>query len=79
MVLSSAEMGRWWPQPAVKGLPGWFWGEVVNTTVYILNRCPTKSVKGMTPFEAWHGNKLAVHHLKIFGCIVYVWNMKPHL
>jgi transposase InsO family protein len=27
-----------------KGLPGWFWGEAVNTAVYILNRCPTKTV-----------------------------------
>jgi transposase InsO family protein len=35
-----------------KGLPSWFWGEAVNTAVYILNRCPTKSVTGMTPFEA---------------------------
>jgi transposase InsO family protein len=62
-----------------KKLPGWFWGEAGNTTVYILNRCPTKGVEGMTPFEAWHGKKPAVHHLKTFGCIVYVRNTKPHL
>jgi transposase InsO family protein len=35
-----------------KGLPGWFWGEAVNATVYVPNRCPMKSVDGMTPFEA---------------------------
>jgi hypothetical protein len=51
----------------------------VNTTVYVLNRCPTKSVDGMTPFEAWHGRKPAVHHLRTFGCIVYVRNTTPHL
>jgi hypothetical protein len=62
-----------------KGLPGWFWGEAVNTAVYILNRCPTKSVIGMTPFEAWYGKKPAVHHLKTFGCIAYVRNTTPHL
>jgi hypothetical protein len=62
-----------------KGLPGWFWGEAVNTAVYILNRCPTKSVTGMTPFEAWYGKKPAVHHLKTFGCIVYVKNTTPYL
>ncbi|KAL6647280.1 hypothetical protein ACP70R_014717 [Stipagrostis hirtigluma subsp. patula] len=62
-----------------KGLPGWFWGEAVSTTVYILNQCPTKSVEGMTPFEAWHGKKSAVHHLKTFGCIVFVRNTTPHL
>jgi hypothetical protein len=51
----------------------------VNTAVYILNRCPRKSVEGMTPFEAWYGKKPAVHHLRTFGCIVYVWNTTPHL
>jgi hypothetical protein len=62
-----------------KGLPGWFWGEAVNATMYVLNRCPTKSVDGMTPFEAWHGRKSTVHHLRTFRCIVYVWNTTPHL
>lgn len=62
-----------------KGLPGWFWGEAVMTVVYILNWCPTKSVEGMTPFEAWHGKKSTGHHLKTFGCIVYVKNTRPHL
>ncbi|CAA7393944.1 unnamed protein product [Spirodela intermedia] len=62
-----------------KGLPGWFWGEAVATAVYILNRCPMKSVDGMTPFEVWHGKKPAVHHLKVFGCIAYVLNTTPHL
>lgn len=62
-----------------KGLPGWFWGEAVSTAVYLLNRCPTKGVDGKTPFEAWYGKKPAVHHLRIFGCIVYVRDTTPHL
>jgi hypothetical protein len=57
-----------------KGLPGWFWGEAVSTAAYMLNRCLMKSMEGMTPFKAWHGKKPAVHHLKMFGCIVYVRN-----
>ena len=62
-----------------KGLPGCFWGEAVATAVYLLNRCPTKNVEGMTPFKAWHGKKPAVHHLRVFGCIAYVLNTTPHL
>jgi transposase InsO family protein len=62
-----------------KGLPGWFWGEAVNAVVYVLNRCLMKSIDGMTLFEAWHGRKSVVHHLRTFGCIVYVWNMTSHL
>jgi hypothetical protein len=62
-----------------KGLSGWLWGEAVNTAVYVLNRCPTKNIDGMTPFEAWHGRKPVVHHLRAFRCIVYVRNMTLHL
>jgi hypothetical protein len=32
-----------------------------------------------TPFEVWYGKTPAVHHLKTFGCVVYVRNTKPHL
>jgi hypothetical protein len=62
-----------------KGLPRWFWGEAVDTVVYVLNRCSMKSIDGMTPFEVWHGRKPAVHHLRTFGCIMYVRNTTPHL
>jgi hypothetical protein len=51
----------------------------VNAAVYVLNRCPTKSVDGMTLFEMWHGRKLVVHHLRTFWCIMYVRNTTPHL
>ncbi|KAL8103772.1 hypothetical protein AgCh_028101 [Apium graveolens] len=39
--------------------------------VYLLNRCPTKSVRNKTPNEAWSGSKPSVGHLRIFGCITY--------
>jgi hypothetical protein len=51
----------------------------VNATVYVLNWCPMKSIDGMTPFEAWHRRKPVVHHLRTFGCIMYVWNTTPQL
>ncbi|KAI5351827.1 hypothetical protein L3X38_004718 [Prunus dulcis] len=40
-----------------KSLPYEFWAEAVHTTVYLLNRCPSKSLKKMTPFEAYTGRK----------------------
>jgi hypothetical protein len=62
-----------------KGLPGWFWGEAVVTVVYLLNRVSCKANDGKTPFEVWYGKTPAVHHLKTFGCIIYVRNTKAHL
>ena len=35
-----------------KKMPAEFWGEAVTTAVFILNRAPTKALKGKTPFEA---------------------------
>ncbi|KAI5334004.1 hypothetical protein L3X38_024137 [Prunus dulcis] len=53
-----------------KKLPYKFWGEVVNTAVYIQNRCPTKALDNVTPFEAFSGRKPGVKHLRVFG---FVW------
>jgi hypothetical protein len=56
-----------------------FSSEAVATAVYLLNRVPTKVVNGMTPYEAWHGHRPDVHHLRTFGCVAYIKAAKPHL
>ena len=33
-------------------LPHKFWAEALPTVAYLRNRCPTKAVEGMTPYEA---------------------------
>jgi hypothetical protein len=43
----------------------------VVTAVYILNRSPTKALNGRTSYEAWHGCKPAVSHLRVFGCLAF--------
>ncbi|WVZ93087.1 hypothetical protein U9M48_039098 [Paspalum notatum var. saurae] len=43
-----------------------------------MNRSPTKSVDGKTPYEAWHGEKPAVQFLRPFGCIAHVKVTRPH-
>ena len=48
-----------------------YWAEAVSTAVYLKNRCPTKAVRGMTPFEVWHGRRPNVDHLRVFGCDAY--------
>ncbi|CAL8152285.1 unnamed protein product [Prunus armeniaca] len=55
-----------------KGIPYEFWADAVNTAVYLLNRCPTKSLKKVTPFKAYTGRKLGIEHLKIFGSPCHV-------
>ena len=52
-------------------LPQKFWAEALSTAVYLRNRSPTKAVTGMTPYEAWSGEKPGVGHLRAFGCAAY--------
>jgi len=56
---------------SAKKIPKRFWLEVVNWTVYVLNRSPTFAVKNKTPKEAWSGIKPSVHHFRVFGCITH--------
>jgi len=51
----------------------------VCTAVYVLNRCPTKSLNNITPYEAWHGRKPSVKHMRTFGCVAYVKLVGPNL
>jgi hypothetical protein len=52
-------------------MPAVFWGVAVVTAVYILNRSPIKALNGRTSYEAWHGRKPAVSHLRVFGCLAF--------
>ncbi|PNX97389.1 cationic amino acid transporter 1-like protein [Trifolium pratense] len=54
-----------------KHQPKELWGEVVSTTTYTLNRCPTKRLKGITPEECWSGHKSSVNHMIVFGSVAY--------
>ena len=51
----------------------------MTTTVFILNRVPTKALKGKTPFEAWYGRKPSMSFLRTFGCIGHVRKTKSVL
>ena len=54
-----------------KQLPKEFLVEAIATTVYILNRCLTRSVRGKTPEKAWSGKESSIRQLRVFGCISY--------
>jgi hypothetical protein len=46
--------------------------------MYILNR----SMRGFdrkTLYKAWHGETLAMHHFRTFGCVTHVRNVRSNL
>ena len=54
-----------------KNMPKEFWAEAVDCAVYLSNRCPTRSVKDITPQQAWKGKRPSIAHLRVFGSIAY--------
>lgn len=56
-----------------KNLPKFFWAEIVNTIVYLLNLLLTKALKYKIPYEGWHGLKPLVDHLKVFKSLYYIY------
>ena len=55
-------------------LPISFWGYVLDTATYVLNKVPSKSVAS-TPYEIWKGRKSNLKHLKIWDYPTYVKNI----
>ena len=51
------------------------WDEAINCDAHIQNRAFHKSVKGMTPYEAWFGQKVNVSNFKIF--VTRAWDRIP--
>ena len=54
-------------------LPMHLWEEAARTTVYVQNSTPHRVLENKTPEEVFFGKKLEVSHLRIFGCLVYIY------
>ena len=52
-------------------LPPVYWADSLHTATYLLNRHPTKSLDGRTPFFALYGTQPSYTHLRVFGCACY--------
>ena len=57
------------------GLSKDYWGEAVSSANYIHNRCYTSCLH-VTPFEALHGRRPSLQHVRVFGskCFAHI----PH-
>lgn len=53
-------------------LPIKYWAECVLIATYLINRMPTKLLKGKTPYELLYGSIPAYDHLRVFGCLCHV-------
>ena len=52
------------------------WREAVNTSVYIFNQAPTRSLDGATPYDFWTRIKPNVEHFRVFRTFVNLKMLK---
>lgn len=57
-------------------LPSEFWGEAVSTAVSFENLTPIAKAGFKSPHELWHGDAPSYEHLRVFGCLAYVFIRK---
>ena len=55
------------------GFPKMFWADAINTAVYLINRGPLVPLEHRLPEEVWSGRQVSLNHLKVFGCVSYVY------
>ena len=60
-------------------MPKYFWGEVVHTSCYVLNRVSIRPILKKTPYELWKGKKPNISYFKVFGCKCFILNQKDDL
>jgi hypothetical protein len=58
-------------------LPATLWDEAAETACYLRNLSPAAG-KAVTPWEAFHGDKPDVSHLRVWGCAAWVKLLQHH-
>jgi hypothetical protein len=48
------------------------WGEVLNTTVHLINHSLSHALDGDILERVWKGKNISYDHLRVFGCRIFV-------
>ncbi|PRQ16309.1 putative RNA-directed DNA polymerase [Rosa chinensis] len=62
---------------AQSSLPFKYWVEIVQTSVYLINRLPSSSLHFISPFEQLFNTAPDYNFLRAYGCLCFPW-LKPY-
>lgn len=54
-------------------LPSSLWTYDLSTTSYLLNRISSSNTHNKFPYELLLNKRHDYHHLRVFGCLCYMW------
>ncbi|XP_019248461.1 PREDICTED: uncharacterized protein LOC109227719 [Nicotiana attenuata] len=54
------------------------WGDCILTATYIINRFPSSTLNGKSPYEMFHGKPPTFDHMKTLGCLCYATKPDSH-
>ena len=57
-------------------LPVFLWDEAVAHAAYLHNQASTKALDGMTPYEAWMGQKPSMAHMNLVVTFGFLMSLK---
>ena len=53
-------------------MPKSYWGDVVLTACYLINRIPTRILQDQSPYQVLNKTKPSIEHIRVFGCLCFV-------
>ena len=52
-------------------MPPKYWAEALAAATYLLNRCPSSSIRNEIPYTRLYKSPPSYEHLRVFGCLCY--------